>query len=123
MPPRWLRQKLLSGSDTGKVDRAQVLEEWFDGEKADGCRCLAELIDAWLSILAVLHAHAPPDVCHGSPELLNGFQEHFQSLSSIDAIVPHRVKICHFGLAEIEVPCRSNVIQRSSAERSKAIIS
>jgi inorganic pyrophosphatase len=48
--------------DAAEIERAQVLEEGFDGEEAQGRRRLAQDVDPRDAVLAILHADAEPDV-------------------------------------------------------------
>src|SRR5438128_6914005 len=48
--------------DTGEIDRAEIFEQWFDGQKAYGGGCCAQLVNARHAVPLVFDAHTPPGV-------------------------------------------------------------
>jgi hypothetical protein len=48
--------------DAAEVDFSQVFKQRFDGEKPDSSIGVPQNIDPRYSVLAVLYAHAPPDI-------------------------------------------------------------
>src|SRR5690606_115832 len=48
--------------DAGEVELAEVFEERLDGEEADRGRGVVELFDPGQAVLAILDAHAEPDL-------------------------------------------------------------
>src|SRR5579862_3762257 len=48
--------------DAPQVDGPKMFQQWFNGKKANLCGRGAEQIHARQTVLAVFHAHAPPDM-------------------------------------------------------------